>query len=128
MKKVNYFISIIMILTLFLITYNSSLQDNVSTELIQKTVSNKDSSVLLEPTSKIDICHYASSGRYVRISVSQQGLNGHRHHKRDVLNFDKDGDGYPVKNECNMNFRDDGKWDLDDNDPTITDGSGTSPR
>jgi len=122
MKKVYYFLSISAFFTLFLVSCDSSLLGIASPQIIQKVASNKDNGVLLDEPAKIDICHYTSSGKYVTLSISQQGLNGHRHHVNDVLDFDKDGDGFPVKNECNINFRDDGKWDLDDTDPNVTDG------
>jgi len=122
MKKVYYYLAASIFITLFLVSCDSSLLDTISPQTIQKVPSTKDNGVTLNEPAKVDICHYAHSGKYIRISVSQQGLNGHRHHEKDILNFDKDGDGFPVKNECNINFRDDGKWDLDDTDPNVTDG------
>lgn len=72
--------------------------------------------------SKIDICHYnEGTNSHERISISMNAINGHINHKNDIIDFDNDKDGFPCFNECGINFRDDGLWDLDDNDPTIQD-------
>lgn len=105
-------------LSLFLATLVYSCSTDPIEESIEATYLSKSTNK--KKKTKVEICHYdPGSNSYVSLSISLNGLNGHSNHNNDIINFDMDGDGYPVENECGINFREDGLWDCDDNDPLL---------
>jgi hypothetical protein len=124
MKNYSYFLPI-GLLAAFLFVSCSVEEIDIIDETsfdVDQTLSSNRSSDNTKGNSKIDICHYnKGTNSLERITISINALSAHDKHEKDIINFDDDGDGYPVENECGINFRADGLWDLDDNDPTIQD-------
>lgn len=120
MKKINYFFSLAILLAFFSISCEDSIYE------LEPIETNSESQIAdsNRKKMKIEICHYdESTNSYVRLSISENGLNGHQKHAKDIINFDADGDGYPVENECGINFREDGLWDCDDTDANLNPGT-----
>jgi hypothetical protein len=121
MKNYSYFLPFGLLCVLFFASCSIEEIDETSFD-IEQTLSSKSDSNDKKANTKIEICHYnEGTNSLERISVSINAINGHSNHKNDILVFDNDEDGYPAENECGINFRADGLWDLDDNDPTIQD-------
>lgn len=121
MKNYSYFLPIGLLATFFFVSCSVEEIDETSFDVDQTLLSESNTNST-KGNTKIDICHYnQGTNSLERISIPINALNGHYNHKNDILAFDNDEDGFPVENECGINFRADGLWDLDDNDPTIQD-------
>ena len=119
MRNYSYLLTSGVFCALFFVSCSVEEIDEISFEADQ-TFSSKIESESKKGKSKIEICHYnKETNSFERISISENGLNGHKNHKHDILVFDADGDGYPIENECGINFREDGLWDCDDSDAAL---------
>lgn len=119
MRNYSYLLTVSVFCALFFISCSVDEIDDISFEADQAYLS-KTKSENKKEKSKIEICHYnEDTNSFDRISISVNGLNGHKNHKNDILVFDLDGDGYPTENECGINFREDGLWDCNDSDADL---------
>ncbi|SHI66751.1 hypothetical protein [Algibacter luteus] len=119
MRNNSYLLSFSVFLALFSFSCSVEEVDEFSFET-EETFTSKISSESKKGKSKIEICHYnEGTNSFERISISENGLNGHKNHKNDILVFDIDGDGYPAENDCGINFREDGLWDCDDSNAEL---------
>ena len=119
MNKYSYFLPVCVFCALVFVS--CSVEEIVETNLdFDQTLSSKGQSDGKKGNSKVEICHYnEGTNSFHRISISENGLAGHKNHKNDILVFDEDGDGYPAENECGINFREDGLYDCDDSDAAL---------
>lgn len=122
MKIFNYFTSIVVLFAFITWSCESTHFDNGNypdfSSKIDSKVNSKSKSD--NKPAKVEICHYDEvTNTYVKLVISENGLNGHHNHPNDIINFDVDGDGYPVFNECGINFRADGLWDCDDTNANL---------